>query len=1146
MFEYGRIRIGNQTAFFVMPLLLPFEYAVAHGFDAFEWLPDKKGPGMGWTVDDIPPETRAMIRKTASEKDISLSVHASIRSAPLKIKGSEVFQRDVEFAREVGAVLFNIHLDPDEGIDSFVRSITPLAEDLSRTGMKLSIENTPEAAPRDFNQFFRHLADIRFPHISSVGMCLDIGHANLCDFTRNDYLKYIDLLAPEVPIIHLHMHENYGDFDSHLPVFTGPAGKDPAGIKGLVERMKKRKFSGTVILEQWPQPPGLLDTARKGILEMFGISNESYDEGSPDFADRIVKANNQFLSWRKRLEWVLNSIANKRSPGLDQLVYIAIYLHFIGTGEIRCGEDGGHYRPSNHARISQKIYSLLSKIANLENIFIIRKIYPWLPSFDSAFIRAEPLTLIRDIAHRNDIPQDLKKEIKLTLQNKLHRSAGPEDLATSEALLQRITAPGASFPPAFVKEFRRFHGELKEFFNARSLDEKLKAFMRKANASEKALVRDFLQSKQKAADTYEEVSAVLRLLTELRSRLTEKLTGYTGTEEHELQLLDIGLEDFSFVLLSRLINHLDSLKKAMPWLPALDSLSLSVRNLRLSGFDAEECLALESELNAWSGRFDSRDRDQLLRIKATVDRCLRLAEVYCGKILTLFPERVKRLGRSLGVAEESVKLFAESDIRRHPVFQLSKLAGILLKKIRSLATLPPWEVIVPGKVSGRAIAAPDMYHLSDVFGEPVIALLDKIEGEEEVPFWVKGVIVAHQTPLLSHLAVRSRQRRLVFLSCDDPECFSELKYFDGKNVTLDVSAEKFDLRVYHPGDNTPGDNRGVKISTECPAVPRMSPSAGRSVLPLDQVTPETGGNKAFGAKRLEEFSRRKESGFRTPAGVVLPFGVMEESLASSPAMEKEYRSLVDELNVLSGDDLNRALRKLKDIVISLQVPHEVLRTVMKCFREDERLMVRSSSNCEDGQSISGAGVYDSVANIAPSDVSQAVRAVWASLWNGSAIAERKNAGISHEKVSMAVLVQKMVVPELSFIMHTMNPVNRNRAEIYIELAVGLGETLASAEIPGGPYRMVFEKDSRRVRMLAFSSFSDAAWPDEKGGTVRKTVDYSLIGFSRNATYRKRLGNRIGATGLFVEGVMGSPQDIEGLVSEDTVYLLQCRPQHGVK
>ena len=44
---------------------------------------------------------------------------------------------------------------------------------------------------------------------------------------------------------------------------------------------------------------------------------------------------------------------------------------------------------------------------------------------------------------RNDIPQDLKREIKHTNQNKLHRNAGPEDLVATETMLGRITAnPG--------------------------------------------------------------------------------------------------------------------------------------------------------------------------------------------------------------------------------------------------------------------------------------------------------------------------------------------------------------------------------------------------------------------------------------------------------------------------------------------------------------------------------------------------------------------------------------------------------------------------------------------------------------------------------------------------------------------------------
>ena len=39
-----------------------------------------------------------------------------------------------------------------------------------------------------------------------------------------------------------------------------------------------------------------------------------------------------------------------------------------------------------------------------------------------------PLTRIRDIAHRNDIPQNVKQEIKHTIQNKLHRNAGVPSL----------------------------------------------------------------------------------------------------------------------------------------------------------------------------------------------------------------------------------------------------------------------------------------------------------------------------------------------------------------------------------------------------------------------------------------------------------------------------------------------------------------------------------------------------------------------------------------------------------------------------------------------------------------------------------------------------------------------------------------------
>jgi len=100
-------------------------------------------------------------------------------------------------------------------------------------------------------------------------MCLDVGHANLYAGTRNDYLAYVDSLSADVVISHVHLHENWGDADSHLPLFTGPAERDASGITGLVGRLVQRGFAGCIVLEQWPDPPALLDIARQRLDELF-------------------------------------------------------------------------------------------------------------------------------------------------------------------------------------------------------------------------------------------------------------------------------------------------------------------------------------------------------------------------------------------------------------------------------------------------------------------------------------------------------------------------------------------------------------------------------------------------------------------------------------------------------------------------------------------------------------------------------------------------------------------------------------------------------------------------------------------------------------------------------------------------------------
>jgi sugar phosphate isomerase/epimerase len=262
------IRIGNQTAFSALTPMLPFEYALVNGFDAFEWFPDKHENGEGWDENDIDVETRCYIKDSSMAHDIALSVHASLKANPLRPETCELLLNDLRFAQDIGATLLNVHLYTDEGVEAYVEAITPIIRESAGIGINLSIENTPLTDPEDFNRMFALLRNPR-EETAHVGMCLDIGHANLCNKTRNNYLGFIDRLDPGIPIIHIHVHENYGDYDSHLPLFTGPAGKNTEGIHGFIERIKKRKFSGSIILEQWPQPPLLLNEARDRLYHML-------------------------------------------------------------------------------------------------------------------------------------------------------------------------------------------------------------------------------------------------------------------------------------------------------------------------------------------------------------------------------------------------------------------------------------------------------------------------------------------------------------------------------------------------------------------------------------------------------------------------------------------------------------------------------------------------------------------------------------------------------------------------------------------------------------------------------------------------------------------------------------------------------------
>jgi sugar phosphate isomerase/epimerase len=264
MADHYRFFIGNQTACSA-PVTEPFALALAHGFDAFELFPDRGQHGRGWMAEDLSAADRRAFRTDAHERDLRLSVHAALAVALRHASGRALLTRDLDLARDVGAALLNLHLEPTHTppeLDAYARAVLDLVDHLAPSGITLALENTVTASPEEVNRVFARLQALDSERARGVGLCLDIGHANLHLGTHNDYLAFVDRLAPEVPIVHAHLHENWGESDRHLPLFTGPAGRDASGIVGLLSRLRARRYHGSLILEQWPAPPTLLVAAR--------------------------------------------------------------------------------------------------------------------------------------------------------------------------------------------------------------------------------------------------------------------------------------------------------------------------------------------------------------------------------------------------------------------------------------------------------------------------------------------------------------------------------------------------------------------------------------------------------------------------------------------------------------------------------------------------------------------------------------------------------------------------------------------------------------------------------------------------------------------------------------------------------------------
>jgi sugar phosphate isomerase/epimerase len=151
-------------------------------------------------------------------------------------------KRCLEKFGELGAKWMNIH--PDRHIPMHERafwiernlvSLHEMYEVSKATGVALMVENLPGA----FNTV-KELAELLDP-IPELGLHLDIGHANL----QVEYNTSDELVARfGQRIAHVHLHDNNGHADQHLPLGAGRIDY----VRHL-KALKQSGYDGTITLE---------------------------------------------------------------------------------------------------------------------------------------------------------------------------------------------------------------------------------------------------------------------------------------------------------------------------------------------------------------------------------------------------------------------------------------------------------------------------------------------------------------------------------------------------------------------------------------------------------------------------------------------------------------------------------------------------------------------------------------------------------------------------------------------------------------------------------------------------------------------------------------------------------------------------------
>ena len=138
-----------------------------------------------------------------------------------------------------------------------------MSQEYKRVLLKLSGEMLGENGRLFDHGIIDHVAKVLVEIAQRVddprlGLCLDIGHAN-CETSKEKPLDWIGPMAPYLK--HLHLHDNCGGRDLHLPL-----GQGNIPVESIIERVTELCPDATFTIENMNAAPSVRWLAEKGFL----------------------------------------------------------------------------------------------------------------------------------------------------------------------------------------------------------------------------------------------------------------------------------------------------------------------------------------------------------------------------------------------------------------------------------------------------------------------------------------------------------------------------------------------------------------------------------------------------------------------------------------------------------------------------------------------------------------------------------------------------------------------------------------------------------------------------------------------------------------------------------------------------------------